>query len=89
VRRYVGVIRKVPGSDFRVDFPDVPGCTTAGKNMQEARRHAAEALTSHLEGIAADGRPVPVARDLRAIRDDPACAGGTTLILVEVAKKPG
>lgn len=84
LRRYVGVIRKVPGSDFNVDFPDVPGCVTAGKSMREARRRAAEALASHLEGIAAGGRPLPVARDLTAIRDDPACAGGTTLILVEV-----
>ncbi len=85
---FVGVVRKVPGSDFGVDFPDLPGCITAGRTMPLARRHAAEALAIHLEGMAADGLTVPVARDLCAIRDDPKWADATTLILVEVPRKP-
>jgi predicted RNase H-like HicB family nuclease len=88
MRRYVGVVRKASRSEFGVDFPDLPGCVTAGKTMQEARRLAAEALTFHLEGMAADGLAAPVPRDLRTIRDDPACADATTLILVEVPTKP-
>ena len=81
------MVRKNADSDFGIEFPDLPGCITAGKTMQEARRMAAEALALHLEGMAADGFDAPVARDLRTIRDDPACADATTLILVEVPAK--
>jgi predicted RNase H-like HicB family nuclease len=85
--RFVAVVRQHAASDYRVDFPDLPGCTTAGKTMEEARRMAAEALSVHLEHMVAEGLAVPVPRDLRTIRDDPACAGGTTLILVETRDK--
>lgn len=85
--RYVGVVRKAAGSDFVVDFPDLPGCITAGKTMREVRRLAAEALALHLDGMATDGPPVPVARSLGAIRDDPQCRGAITLILVEALAK--
>jgi predicted RNase H-like HicB family nuclease len=81
--RYVGVVIKEGASDYRVHFPDLPGCASAGKTMAAARRMAAEALTFHLEGMTKGGKSLPVARDLQAIRDDPACQGATTLILVE------
>ncbi len=81
--RYVGVVTKEDGSDYSVHFPDLPGCSSAGKTMATARRMAAEALAFHLEGMAKKGEPLPVARDLQAIRDDPGSAGATTLILVE------
>lgn len=86
--RYVGVVRRAPGSDFSVDFPDLPGCITAGKTMREARRLAAEALAFHLDGMTTDGLAVPVARSLGAIRDDPRCRDAITLILVEPQAKP-
>jgi predicted RNase H-like HicB family nuclease len=85
---YVGVVKKDPDSEFGIAFPDLPGCVSAGKTMPEARRRAAEALAVHLDGMIAAGRPLPVARDLSAIRDDPTCAYATTLILVEVPTKP-
>ena len=85
---YVGVVRKAAGSDFAVEFPDLPGCMIVGKTMHEARRMAAEALAVHLEDMVAHGLAVPIARDLRTIRDDPAGADATTLILVEVPTKP-
>ncbi len=84
--RYVAVVRRASASDFGVHFPDLPGCVTAGRNMQDARRVAAEALARHLEGLAAKGRPAPEARDLAAIRDDPAWQNATTLILVEAPR---
>jgi predicted RNase H-like HicB family nuclease len=86
--RYVGVVRRGPGGDFSVDFPDLPGCITAGKTMPEVRRLAAEALAFHLDGMATGGLSVPVARSLGAIRDDPHCLGAITLILVEASTKP-
>ena len=37
---YVALIRKDPASDYGVDFPDFPGCVTAGRTLEEARRMA-------------------------------------------------
>jgi len=42
-----------------VIFPDVPGCTTWGENMEHAFAMAIDALAGHLEALADDGDPVP------------------------------
>jgi predicted RNase H-like HicB family nuclease len=41
---YIGLLRKEKCSDYGVDFPDFPGCITAGRTHDEACRMAAEAL---------------------------------------------
>ena len=41
---YVALLRKDEGSDYGVEFPDFPGCVTAGRSLDEARTMAAEAL---------------------------------------------
>ena len=41
---YIALIRKDPDSDYGVDFPDFPGCVTAGSTLDEARSMADEAL---------------------------------------------
>jgi len=86
--RYVGVVIKSAMSEYGVHFPDLPGCVIAGKTMADARALAAEALGLHLEGMVENHTPIPVARSLGEIRDDPDCRGATTLILVEVPMKP-
>ncbi len=84
---YVGVVRRAAG-DFAVEFPDLPGCITAGKTMRDTRRLAAEVLALHVDGMVAAGLPIPAPRSLGEIRDDPTCEDATTLILVEVPAKP-
>jgi predicted RNase H-like HicB family nuclease len=46
---YIALLRKETGSDYGVSFPDFPGCVTAGRTLEEARRLAAEALAFHVE----------------------------------------
>ena len=84
--RFVGVVVKA-ASDYGVRFPDLPGCATAGKTMAHARRMAEEVLVLRLDGMVREGTPIPVARRLTEIRDDPECQGATTLILVEAPRK--
>jgi len=67
---YIGLIRKEPASDFGVDFPDFPGCITAGRTLDEARRMAAEALALHVEGMAEDGAELPEPSNLEAVMAD-------------------
>jgi predicted RNase H-like HicB family nuclease len=45
---YVAIIHKDPDSDFGVNFPDFPGCITAGRTLDEAKAFALEALTGHI-----------------------------------------
>ncbi len=68
---YIALLRKDAASDYGVDFPDLPGCVTAGRTLEEARRAAAEALALHLEGMAEDGEAVPVPSELDAVMGDP------------------
>ncbi len=39
--------------------PDVPGCVSTGRSLEEIRKNLREALEFHLEGLALDGEPVP------------------------------
>ncbi len=68
---YIALLRKDATSDYGVDFPDLPGCVTAGRTLEEARRAAAEALALHLEGMTADGDMVPPPSGLDAVMGDP------------------
>lgn len=68
---YIALLRKEPDSDFGVDFPDFPGCVTAGKTLEEARHMAAEALELHIEGMVADGDAIPEPSALELVMSDP------------------
>ena len=67
---YIALIRKTRKSDYSIDFPDFPGCVTAGKSLDEARRLAFEALAFHVEGMVEDGETIPGASTLDAIMAD-------------------
>ncbi|MDZ4738987.1 MAG: type II toxin-antitoxin system HicB family antitoxin [Alphaproteobacteria bacterium] len=56
---------------FGVFFPDVPGCTSFGKTMEEAALNAEEALRGHLLLMIEDGDPIPKQRSLDKIERDP------------------
>ncbi len=68
---YIALLRKDAASDYGVDFPDLPGCVTAGRTLEEARLAAAEALALHLEGLAQDGDAAPLPAELDAVMSDP------------------
>lgn len=68
---YIGLIRKEKKSDFGVDFPDFPGCITAGKTLEEAREMAQEALTGHIQVGIEYGDPIPEPSSLDKIMSDP------------------
>ncbi len=56
---YIAYLHKDPKSDFGVSFTDFPGCVTAGRTLDEARRMAEQALALHIEGMAEDGEAIP------------------------------
>lgn len=56
--RYAIVIEK-GDSNYAAYVPDLPGCVAAGDTVEETRREIQEAIAFHLEGLRADGLPVP------------------------------
>ncbi len=67
MQHYIALIHKDADSDYGVSFPDLPGVITAGSNLDEARKLAAEALAFHLEGLAEDGEAAPEPSTLEEI----------------------
>jgi predicted RNase H-like HicB family nuclease len=78
---YVALLRKEADSDFGVDFPDFPGCITAGITLEDARRMATEALALHLEGMIEDGDAIPEPSGLDAIMADPHHADAVAVLI--------
>jgi predicted RNase H-like HicB family nuclease len=81
---YIAIVHKETKSDFGVSFPDFPGCITAGKNIDEAKDMAQEALTLHIQGILEDGEQLPVPSRLEDIMSDPDYANAIAYLVVSV-----
>ena len=78
---YIAYLHKDRKSDYGVSFPDFPGCVTAGKTLEEARRMAAEALALHIQGIAEDGETIPEPSTIDDVANDPAMKGAVAFLV--------
>jgi len=75
VTHYIAIIEDAgPDHAIGVWFPDLPGCTSAGDDIDEALRNAPEALELYAEGLAADGKPMPRPRTLTELKSNPETA---------------
>ena len=81
---YIAIVHKDSKSDFSVSFPDFPGCITAGKNIDEAKEMAEEALTFHIQGMFEDGDKLPFPSKLEEIMNDPDYADATAFLVVTI-----
>jgi predicted RNase H-like HicB family nuclease len=68
---YIALLRKDSDSDFGVDFPDFPGCITAGSTLEETRMMAREALEGHIECMREIGQSIPEPSSLDSIMAAP------------------
>lgn len=58
--RYLIVLHNEEGrTDYGVTVPDLPGCVSAGDTLTETLGNAEEAILCHLDGMIADGEPIP------------------------------
>lgn len=57
--RYAVVIEKSP-SNFAAYVPDLPGCIATGQTVAETESLIREAIEFHIEGLKADGLPIPI-----------------------------
>lgn len=68
--QYVALLRKDPDSDYGVEFPDFPGCFTAGRTLDEVKDMAQEALQGHVQLLLEEGGCLPTPAGLAAILQD-------------------
>lgn len=67
---YPAVIERA-GDGFSVFFPDLPGCTSAGRTLNEAFLNAEEALAGHLIELVEGGDIIPAPTALDDVVIDP------------------
>lgn len=56
--RYAIVIKKA-AANYAAYVPDLPGCVVTGATVEETEKLIREAIELHLEGLRADGLPIP------------------------------
>ena len=58
MHRYLIVIEKAKGN-YAAYSPDLPGCVSTGKTIEETKRNMQEAIQGHIETLREYGDPVP------------------------------
>ena len=71
------VLHKDKSSDYGVTVPDLPGCFSAGRTVDEALAMAQEAMEVFLEQLIEDGKPVPLPGRIEQHQRNPDYRGGT------------
>ncbi|UYO43247.1 type II toxin-antitoxin system HicB family antitoxin [Rhodopseudomonas palustris] len=86
---YIAIIEDA-GPDVAVGvwFPDLPGCVSAGDNLDEALRNAPEALELYLAQVEQDGKPQPKPRSLTELKADPDVADDIQNYIVALIATP-
>jgi predicted RNase H-like HicB family nuclease len=83
----------LPGNDqhaWGVEVPDIPGCFSAGDDLDDAMAMAREAIEGHLEILAEDGSAIPIAQRVTVHAANPEFAGCTWAVVdIDVTKYMG
>ena len=88
--RYPVVIHKEIDTDYGVTVPDLPGCFSAGSDIDEALAQAAEAIECHIEGLLLDGEPIPLPQNIEDHQTNPDFAEGVwALVTVDLSRLSG
>ena len=60
--RILTVVERAP-HNYAAYAPEVPGCVSTGKTVQETLKNMQEALQLHLEGMVEDGDELPLSAE--------------------------
>ena len=69
--KYLIVIEQTP-TGYSAYSPDVPGCVATGESRADVERDMADAISFHLDGLKAEGLPVPKPNTLSSYVEVPA-----------------
>lgn len=80
MRRYIALIRQEHGS-FSVEFPDLPGCVSAGETLDEAINRASIALSFYAADMIGSGLSLPDPTPSDAILEATEARGATAVLV--------
>ncbi|MEW5814028.1 MAG: type II toxin-antitoxin system HicB family antitoxin [Spirochaetota bacterium] len=58
-QRKFAIIVEEGEHNYSAYSPDLPGCVSTGKTVEETVENMKEAISLHLEGLKEDSRPIP------------------------------
>jgi predicted RNase H-like HicB family nuclease len=64
-----------------VEVPDVPGCFSAGEDLEDAIAMVQQAIDGHFEMLIEDGAPLPSANSVALHTTNPKYTGCTWVLL--------
>lgn len=86
---YIAIVEDAgPDAAIGIWFPDLPGCFSAGDNVDDALRNVEEALTLFAEAERDEGRTLPPPRTLSELRKDPEAANDIRDYMVALVPLP-
>jgi len=68
ILQYTAVFERNENGGYTVIVPSLPGLVTEGKNLEEARKMAEEAIYCYLEGLIKDKEDIPEERETGQFR---------------------
>ena len=66
IHNYTAVFERNENKGYTVTVPSLPGLVTEGRNLDDARKMATEAIECYLSGI--ERNKIPVEGDIASIR---------------------
>jgi predicted RNase H-like HicB family nuclease len=78
---YIAYVCKGQNAEYGVRFPDLPGCMTTGRTLEEARERAIDALTLHVAQMMERGETVPEPSTLDELATDDGMRGGVAVLV--------
>lgn len=86
---YVAIVEDAgPDKAVGIWFPDLPGCFSAGDDVDEALLNAGEAIALYAEALTRDGRSLPPPRPVAELRSDPTVTADLRDHLVALVEMP-
>ena len=86
---YIAIVEDAgPDTAIGIWFPDLPGCFSAGDEIDDALRNAEEALALFADPERDEGRTLPPPRTLSELRKDPEAANDIRDYMVALVPLP-
>lgn len=79
--KFTVVLHTDDGQRYGVCVPDLPGCFSAGDNLEDALESVLEAIDLHVETLIEDGGEIPERQTIATHQADPDYAGGVWAVV--------
>jgi predicted RNase H-like HicB family nuclease len=86
---YIALIHKERGTSFGASIPDLPGCISAAKTLEDLRPMIEESLGLHIEGMLEDGEALPEPSPLDTIVKLKDYKDAVAVMVVKAPDTPG